>query len=139
MSRRPWTAQRGLSGAAKSSAKSVYGAMSAFVPVIARWEVLVAPDGIGTLPQPDAPVLAALREGAALLDALDTALADPAQTALHLAAPAGPVGAARRADAEVFLAQRITFRRIPVGALPAIDGAEDTAELLQAVINRCRL
>lgn len=94
-------------------------AMSAFVPVIARWEVLVAPDGIGTLPQPDAPVLAALREGAALLDALDTALADPAQTALHLAAPAGPVGAARRADAEVFLAlmgRRLTAVHPPGGA-----------------------
>lgn len=94
-------------------------AMSAFVPVIARWEVLVAPDGIGNLPQPDAPVLAALREGAALLDALDTALADPAQTALHLAAPAGPVGAARRADAEVLLAlmgRQLTAVHPPGGA-----------------------
>lgn len=79
-------------------------AMTAFVPVIARWEVLVAPEGIGNLPRPRPPVLAALREGAALLDGLDAALADPARTALHLAAPAGPVGAVRRADAEVLLA-----------------------------------
>ncbi|MGE9783515.1 ArsA family ATPase [Janibacter sp. G368] len=79
-------------------------AMSAFVPVIARWEVLVAPDGVGNLPHPNPPVLTALREGAALLEALDAALADPGETTLHLAAPAGPVGAARRADAEVLLA-----------------------------------
>lgn len=79
-------------------------AFAAFVPVVARWEVLVAPEGIGALPPPDPPVLAALREGAALLEALDRALADPLSTALHLAAPDGPVGAARRADAEVLLA-----------------------------------
>ncbi|MNS47477.1 hypothetical protein D3C72_800080 [compost metagenome] len=38
--------------------------------------------------------------------------------------------------AQVFLAQRITFRRIPVGTFPAINRAEHAAELLQAVINR---
>lgn len=79
-------------------------AFAAFVPVVARWEVLVAPEGIGALPQPDLPVLAALREGAELLEGLDRALADPTQTTVHLAAPTGPVGAARRADAEVLLA-----------------------------------
>lgn len=79
-------------------------AFAAFVPVVARWEVLVAPEGIGALPQPDLPVLAALREGAELLEGLDRALADPTQTTVHLATPTGPVGAARRADAEVLLA-----------------------------------
>lgn len=79
-------------------------AFAAFVPVVARWQVLVAPEGIGQLPQPDPPVLTALREGAALLESLDRALADPGRTSLHLAVPAGPVGAARRADAEVLLA-----------------------------------
>lgn len=79
-------------------------AFAAFVPVVARWEVLVAPEGIGALPTPDPPVLAALREGAALLESVDTALADPTMTTVHLAAPDGPVGAARRADAEVLLA-----------------------------------
>lgn len=79
-------------------------ALAAFVPVIARWEVLVAPEGVGALPTPDLPVLTALREGADLLDRLDVALADPEETALHLAVPNGPVGAARRADAEVLLA-----------------------------------
>lgn len=79
-------------------------AFAAFVPVVARWEVLVAPEGIGALPAPDTPVLAALREGAELLESLDTALADPMTTSLHLAAPAGPVGAVRRADADVLLA-----------------------------------
>ena len=79
-------------------------AFAAFVPVVARWEVLVAPEGVGALPAPEPPVLAALREGADLLERLDTALADPMVTAIHLAAPAGPVGAARRADAEVLLA-----------------------------------
>ena len=79
-------------------------ALTAFVPVVARWEALVAPEGVGALPVPGAPVLTALREGAALLDGLDAALADPEVTAVHLALPAGPVGAARRADAEVLLA-----------------------------------
>ncbi|KRE36838.1 hypothetical protein ASG73_10915 [Janibacter sp. Soil728] len=79
-------------------------AFAAFVPVVGRWEVLVAPEGIGALPMPDPPVLAALREGAEMLDGLDRALADPMVTSLHLAAPDGPVGAARRADAEVLLA-----------------------------------
>lgn len=79
-------------------------AFAAFVPVVARWEVLVAPEGVGALPAPDPPVLAALREGAQLLEDLDHALADPEQTTVHLAAPEGPVGAARRADAEVLLA-----------------------------------
>ena len=79
-------------------------ALAAFVPVVARWQILVAPEGIGHLPQPDPPVLAALREGAELLESLDRALADPEHTTLHLAVPAGPVGAARRADAEVLLA-----------------------------------
>lgn len=79
-------------------------ALAAFVPVVARWEVLVAPEGVGALPVPEPPVLAALREGADLLGRFDTALADPDIVALHLAAPAGPVGAARRADAEVLLA-----------------------------------
>lgn len=79
-------------------------AFAAFVPVVARWEVLVAPEGIGALPAPDTPVLTALREGAELLEGLDTALADPMTTSLHLAAPAGPVGAVRRADADVLLA-----------------------------------
>lgn len=79
-------------------------AFAAFVPVVARWEVLVAPEGVGALPSPEPPVLAALREGADLLDRLDSALADPGQTAIHLAAPDGPVGSVRRADAEVLLA-----------------------------------
>lgn len=79
-------------------------ALAAFVPVVARWEALVAPEGVGSLPAPGAPVLTALREGAALLERLDAALADPEVTALHLAAPDGPAGAARRADAEVLLA-----------------------------------
>ncbi|MGO1166548.1 MAG: ArsA family ATPase [Janibacter sp.] len=79
-------------------------AFAAFVPVIARWEVLVAPEGVGALPPPSPPVLDALREGAQLLERLDSALADPDAVALHLALPAGPVGAARRADAEVLLA-----------------------------------
>lgn len=79
-------------------------AFAAFVPVIARWEVLVAPEGVGALPPPAPPVLDALREGAQLLERLDSALADPEVVALHLALPAGPVGAARRADAEVLLA-----------------------------------
>lgn len=79
-------------------------AFAAFVPVIARWEVLVAPEGVGALPHPEPPVLAALREGADLLEGLDAALADPEASALHLALPPGPVGAARRADAEVLLA-----------------------------------
>ncbi len=78
--------------------------LAAFVPVIARWEVLVAPEGVGALPAPKPSVLTALREGAALLEGLDAALADPGTTALHLALPPGPVGAARRADAEVLLA-----------------------------------
>lgn len=79
-------------------------ALDAFVPVVARWEVLVAPEGIGALPTPEPPVLAALREGASLLESVDAALADPTMTTVHLAAPDGPVGAARRADAEVLLA-----------------------------------
>jgi hypothetical protein len=79
-------------------------AFAAFVPVVGRWEVLVAPEGIGALPMPDLPLLDALREGAELLEGLDRALADPMTTSLHLAAPEGPVGAARRADAEVLLA-----------------------------------
>lgn len=79
-------------------------AFAAFVPVVARWEVLVAPEGVGAVPSPDPPVLGALREGARILESLDRALADPEMTALHLAVPAGPVGAARRADAEVLLA-----------------------------------
>lgn len=79
-------------------------AFAAFVPVVARWEVLVAPEGVGVLPPPDPPVLHALREGAQLLEGLDRALADPDAVAVHLAPPAGPVGAARRADAEVLLA-----------------------------------
>lgn len=79
-------------------------AFAAFVPVVARWEALVAPEGVGSLPVPGPPVLSALREGAELLEALDAALADAETTALHLAAPPGPVGAARRADAEVLLA-----------------------------------
>lgn len=79
-------------------------ACAAFVPVVARWEVLVAPEGVGALPPPDLPVLAALREAARLLEQLDAALADPTDTTIHLAAPDGPVGAARRADAEVLLA-----------------------------------
>lgn len=79
-------------------------AFAAFVPVVARWEVLVAPKGVGALPSPEPPVLAALREGAELLERLDAALADPGQSAIHLAAPDGPVGSARRADAEVLLA-----------------------------------
>lgn len=79
-------------------------ALAAFVPVVARWEALIAPEGVGALPVPDPPVLAALREGAALLEGLDEALADPEVTAVHLALPTGPVGAARRADAEVLLA-----------------------------------
>lgn len=79
-------------------------AFAAFVPVVGRWEVLVAPEGIGALPMPDLPLLDALREGAELLEGLDRALADPMTTSLHLAAPDGPVGAARRADAEVLLA-----------------------------------
>lgn len=79
-------------------------AFAAFVPVVARWEVLVAPEGVGALPAPDPPVLTALREGARLLEDLDAALADPGTTAVHLALPAGPVGSARRADAEVLLA-----------------------------------
>lgn len=79
-------------------------ALAAFVPVVARWEVLVAPEGIGALPTPEPPVLAALREGASLLESVDAALADPMMTTVHLAAPDGPVGAARRADAEVLLA-----------------------------------
>lgn len=82
----------------------VAGAFAAFVPVIARWEVLVAPEGIGALPVPTHPLLTALREGAELLEGLDRSLADADATALHLAAPGGPVGAARRADAEVLLA-----------------------------------
>lgn len=79
-------------------------AFAAFVPVVARWEVLVAPEGVGALPPPGTPVLTALREGAEVLERLDAALADRDTTALHLAAPPGPVGAARRADAEVLLA-----------------------------------
>lgn len=79
-------------------------ALAAFVPVVARWEALVAPEGVGALPVPDPPVLAALREGAALLEGLDEALADPEVSAVHLALPPGPVGSARRADAEVLLA-----------------------------------
>lgn len=79
-------------------------AFAAFVPVVARWEVLVAPEGVGALPSPEPPVLAALREGADLLERLDAALADPGVSAIHLAAPEGPVGFARRADAEVLLA-----------------------------------
>ncbi len=79
-------------------------ALDAFVPVVARWEVLVAPEGVGALPVPEPPVLAALREGAALLEQLDAALTDPEVTAIHLAAPEGPVGAVRRADADVLLA-----------------------------------
>jgi hypothetical protein len=79
-------------------------ACAAFVPVVARWEVLVAPEGVGALPHPDRPVLAALREAARLLELLDAALADPTDTTIHLAPPAGQVGAARRADAEVLLA-----------------------------------
>ncbi|WP_338751986.1 ArsA family ATPase [Janibacter alittae] len=79
-------------------------AFAAFVPVVARWEVLVAPEGVGNLPAPEPPVLTALREGADLLERLDAALADPEVTAVHLAPPDGPVGAARRADAEVLLA-----------------------------------
>lgn len=79
-------------------------AFAAFVPVVARWEVLVAPEGVGALPAPEPPVLTALREGANLLERLDAALADPEVSAVHLAAPDGPVGAARRADAEVLLA-----------------------------------
>lgn len=79
-------------------------AFAAFVPVVARWEVLVAPEGVGALPVPNPPVLAALREGAELLERLDAALVDPQASALHLAAPDGPVGSARRADAEVLLA-----------------------------------
>lgn len=79
-------------------------AFAAFVPVVARWEVLVAPEGVGALPTPEPPVLTALREGADLLERLDAALADPDVTAVHLAAPDGPVGSARRADAEVLLA-----------------------------------
>lgn len=78
-------------------------AFAAFVPVVARWEVLVAPEGVGALPAPDPPVLAALREGAELLERLDAALADPEVTAIHLAPPTGPVGAIRRADADVLL------------------------------------
>ena len=79
-------------------------AFAAFVPVVARWEALVAPEGVGALPAPELPVLTALREGSALLERLDAALADPEATAIHLATPTGPVGAARRADAEVLLA-----------------------------------
>ncbi len=81
-------------------------ALAAFVPVIARWEVLVAPPGIGSLPAPTSALLSALREGEELLTLLDEALSDPEQTALHLAPPPGAAGAVRRADAEVLLALR---------------------------------
>ena len=80
--------------------------MEAFVPVVARWETLVAPPGVGSLPAPTSTLLSALREGGELLADLDEVLSDASGTALHLAAPAGPVGSARRADAEVLLALR---------------------------------
>ncbi len=42
-------------------------------------------------------------------------------------------------DAQLFRLQRVTVRHEPVGALPAIDGAKDAAEFLQAIIDRCGL
>lgn len=78
-------------------------ALHALVPVIARWDVLVAPRGAGRLLPPGEPVLHAVREVAGRLERLDHALADPA-TGIHLAPPHGPVGAAESADAVIALA-----------------------------------
>lgn len=75
----------------------------ALVPVVARWEVLVAPRGAGALTPPGHETLTALRELTDRLEALDRVLADPA-TGLHLVPAPGPAGDAERAAAVVALA-----------------------------------
>lgn len=78
-------------------------AVSAFVPVVARWEVLLGPVGVGALPAPSVQVLEALRDVSTRLGALDELLTDPA-TGIHLVPRSGPAGAAEHASAVVALA-----------------------------------
>lgn len=74
----------------------------ALVPLLARWEALVAPPGIGALRRPRPAALAAAREVADLLEPLDTLLARDA-VIHHLPGP-GLVEAARAVDLTIALA-----------------------------------
>lgn len=74
----------------------------ALVPLLARWDALVAPPGIGALRRPQPATLAAAREVADLLEPLDALLAGDA-VVHHLPGP-GLVEAARAVDLTIALA-----------------------------------
>ncbi len=93
------------------------------VPLVARWDAVVAPAGIG-LPRPQAATVDALRAVAHLMDVLDTRLCGDA-TVHHLPAD-GLVEAGR--TAELALALALMGRRVadPTAAVDqALDPARD--------------
>lgn len=91
------------------------------VPLVARWDAVVAPAGIG-LPRPQAATVDALRAVAHLMDVLDTRLCGDA-TVHHLPAD-GLVEAGR--TAELALALALMGRRV-VDPTAAVDQALDPA------------
>ncbi|OAB86896.1 hypothetical protein AWH69_10820 [Janibacter melonis] len=91
------------------------------VPLVARWDAVVAPAGIG-LPRPPAATIDALRAVAHLMDLLDARLCDDA-TVHHLPAD-GLVEAGR--TAELALALALMGRRV-ADPTAAVDQAMDLA------------
>lgn len=87
----------------------------ALVPVLARWEVLLGPQGIGALRRPAPAALTALRQVADLLERLDGRLADDA-VLHHLPGP-GLVETGRTAELTVALA--LMGRALPGHGAPA--------------------
>lgn len=76
--------------------------LSELVPVLARWDALVAPAGVGALRQPAPHVLEAVRETATVLRELDAHLATQAHVH-HLPGP-GVLEGARSSDLAIALA-----------------------------------
>ncbi len=74
----------------------------ALVPLLARWDVLVAPPGVGALSRPRPEVLSAARELADLLEPVDDLLAGDA--VIHHHPGHGLLEAARTADLTIALA-----------------------------------
>ncbi|GAA3613867.1 hypothetical protein GCM10022199_17390 [Marihabitans asiaticum] len=77
-------------------------ALSELIPVLARWDALVAPAGVGSLSRPAPHVLPALRETAEVLGELDTHLATRAH--IHHLPGSGVLEAARTAELTISLA-----------------------------------
>jgi hypothetical protein len=95
----------------------------ALVPLLARWDVLVAPPGVGALRRPHPDAQAAAREVADLLEPLDETLARHAL--VHHCPGPGLVEAARTTDLTIALA--LMGRTLDAVAAPIVPGLDAPA------------